>query len=61
MIARLLHKLQKHSEYKNLFAWTEETKETFESRKKHLSSTPFLALQSKSQRVRRQRAFEIVH
>ena len=40
MIARPLHKA---SETKSSFTWTEETQETFEKLKKHLSSTPILA------------------
>ena len=40
MIARPLHKA---SETKSWFTWTQETQETFECLKKHLSSTPTLA------------------
>ena len=40
MIAQPLHKA---SETKSSFTWTEETREAFESVKKHLSSTPILA------------------
>ena len=40
MIARPLNKA---SEKKSFFTWTEETQEAFESLKKHVSSTPILA------------------
>ena len=35
--------MHKASETKSSFTWTEEAQETFESVKKHLSSTPILA------------------
>ena len=41
MIAEPLYKA---SETKSSFTWTEETQETFESIKKHLPSTPILAI-----------------